>query len=81
MFTAMLTDPDGPDGPDAGEITDLKWQWAKSSSRNGSYRDIDKAIMSTYMPDDDDIGSYLRGHGELRRPGGFRQERDGEVCQ
>ena len=59
-FTATHTDPDGPDGPDAGEITDLKWQWAKSMTMDGSYSDIDKAIMIRYTPQDDDIDSYLR---------------------
>ena len=57
MFNATHTDPDGPD---AGDITDLKWQWAKSSSRNGTYSDIDDAIASSYTPQDGDIGSYLR---------------------
>ena len=51
--TATHTDPDGT-------ISDLKWQWAKSRSKNGSYPDIDDAILSTYTPDDDDVGYYLR---------------------
>ena len=53
VFTATLTDPDGPD-------SDLKWQWAKASSRSGSYSDIDDAIASSYTPQDVDNGSYLR---------------------
>ena len=52
-FNATLTDPDGAN-------SNLKWQWAKSSSRNGSYSDIDDAIASGYTPQDGDIGSYLR---------------------
>ena len=56
-FNATLTDPDGPDDD---EITDLKWQWAKSSSRNGSYSDIDDAVAIGYTPQDGDIDSYLR---------------------
>ena len=52
-FNAVLTDPDGA-------TPDLKWQWAKSSSRSGTYSDIDKAIASGYTPQDADIGSYLR---------------------
>ena len=52
-FNATLTDPDG-------DVTGETWQWAKSSSRSGSYSDIDKAIMSSYTPQDGDIGSYLR---------------------
>ena len=49
LFTATHTDPDGPD---AGEITDLKWQWAKSSSRSRNYSDIDDAIARSYTPQD-----------------------------
>ena len=52
-FTAKLADPD--DG-----ISGTTWQWAKASSRNGSYRDIDSATSSTYTPVDADIGSSLR---------------------
>ena len=53
MFDATLTDPDGA-------VTGETWQWAKASSRSGSYTDIDKAIASSYTPQDADIGSYLR---------------------
>ena len=52
-FTADVTDPDGT-------VTDAKWQWAKAGSKNGSYRDIDKATSATYTPKDGDSGSYLR---------------------
>ena len=41
-------------------ISNAKWQWSKSSSKNGAYRPIDKATSATYMPKDGDIGSYLR---------------------
>ena len=58
LLTATHTDPDG--NMEDGTISDLKWQWAKSSSKNGSYTDIDDATMSAYTPDDDDIDSYLR---------------------
>ena len=57
LFTARHTDPDGPDD---GGITDLKWQWAKSSSRSRNYSDIDDAIARSYTPQDTDNGSYLR---------------------
>ena len=53
MFTATLTDPDG-------SISGTTWQWSKATSRNGSYRDIEDAIASSYEPGDPDIGSYLR---------------------
>ena len=52
-FKATHTDPD--DG-----ISDLKWQWAKASSKNGRYADIDKATGDAYEPVDGDIDSYLR---------------------
>ena len=53
VLTATHSDPDGG-------RSDLKWQWAKATAKNGSYSDIDKAISSTYEPDDDDTGHYLR---------------------
>ena len=52
-FTAMLEDPDTG-------VADEKWQWAKASSKNGSYRNIANATSATYTPTDDDLGSYLR---------------------
>ena len=52
-FTATLDDPDGA-------TSNAKWQWSKSSSKNGSYSAIDKATSATYTPKDGDIGSYLR---------------------
>ena len=59
-FTASLTDLDGFDG----DVPNPKWQWAKSSSKNGSYTDIDGAEAATYTPTDavdkSDIGDYLR---------------------
>ena len=53
VFTAEVTDPD--DG-----VADIKWQWAKAGSKNGTYRDIDDATSGTYTPEDADSGSYLR---------------------
>ena len=52
-FTAKIDDPDGA-------VSDAKWQWAKASSKNGTYRDIDKATSEMYTPKDADSGSYLR---------------------
>ena len=52
-FNATLMDPDGA-------VSGETWQWAKSSSRSGTYSDIDDAIASSYAPQDGDIGSYLR---------------------
>ena len=62
-ITASLTDPDGG-------ISGESWQWARSSSKNGTYTEISTATLATYTPDDDDKGKYLRakvtytdGHG------------------
>ena len=56
-FTASLADLDGA-------ATNLKWQWAKSRSKNGSYTDIDNAEAMAYMPTDasgeSDVAYYLR---------------------
>ena len=52
-ITATLTDPDD-------SITGTTWQWAKASSRNGSYSNIEDATSMSYTPVAGDIGSYLR---------------------
>ena len=66
-FTANLTDLDG-------EVTNPKWQWAKSRSKNGSYTDIDNAEMETYEPTDasgkSDIDYYLRATVSYTDPEG-----------
>ena len=63
MFNATLTDPDSvSDTNTTGSITTgVTWKWAKASSRNGSYTDIEEdATSMSYTPVDADIGSYLR---------------------
>ena len=53
-FTAELEDPDGSQ-------RNLKWQWSRSRSQNGSYADIeDDADADTYSPKTGDVGYYLR---------------------
>ena len=52
-FTATLADPDE-------SIAGTTWKWAKASSMNGSYVDIEDATSRAYTPADKDIGSYLR---------------------
>ena len=52
-FTATLDDPDG-------DTSNEKWQWSKSSSKNGAYSPIDTATSATYTPKDGGIGDYLR---------------------
>ena len=64
-LTASLTDPDGPTNSSPPvtntEITPtVSWQWAKSSSANGPWTDIDGETNAAYTPVAADIGSYLR---------------------
>ena len=67
-FTASLTDLDG-------DVTNPKWQWAKSRSKNGSYTDIDNAEMATYLQPTDasgksDVDYYLRATVSYTDPEG-----------
>ena len=67
-FTAVLTDPDG-------NATNLKWQWAKSRNKNGSYTDIDdNAEAAIYTPTDasgkSDVGYFLRATVSYTDPEG-----------
>ena len=52
-FTAVLSDPD------LG-IANRMWQWAKSSTRDGTYTDISGATRSSYRPVADDLDDFLR---------------------
>ena len=62
-FTTEVTDLDGA-------VSDEKWQWAKASSKSGSYSDIDLATSKVYMPKDADAGSYLRAKVTYEDPEG-----------
>ncbi len=62
VFTATLEDDDEPSG--------TAWQWHRTSNRNAAGNAITDATSSSYTPDVDDLGSYLRvvvsyddGHG------------------
>ena len=50
---ATLTDPDKG-------VTNVTWQWAKSTTQNGSYTDITSATSDSYSPTDDDVGEFLK---------------------
>ena len=50
---ATLADSDG------GE-KNVMWQWSKSDTSNGTFTDIDKATMDTYMVMDADLDMYLK---------------------
>ena len=52
-LTATLVDPDGSE-------SDHKWQWARASSRNGRFIDIQEENRESYTPVQDDTGKYLR---------------------
>ena len=58
MFTATLTDIDGP----ADLTGSAEWQWSRSLSKSSGWVDIDKATKSAYEPDEDgeDEDYYLR---------------------
>ena len=62
-LTATNSDPDG-------SVSNLKWQWAKSMTMDGTYEDIDKAISSTYTPKDADIDYYLQVTASYTDPEG-----------
>ena len=70
-FTATLTDPDETPGNPATSIT---WQWAKSSTKDGTYTDIEGAESATYMPTDasgkSDVGHYLQATASYTDPQG-----------
>ena len=61
---ASVTDPDGESGQRPPitdtEIDTVSWQWAKSSSANGPWTNINGQIEAAYTPVAADIGSYLR---------------------
>ena len=64
MFTATLTDLDGP-----ADLTGrAEWQWSRSQSASGGWEDIDKATSSMYTPDVDgaDSGYYLRATAKYK---------------
>ena len=67
--TASLSDVDGA-------VSDVKWQWAKSDSADGTYTDIKGATASSYTPvatDDPattDDGDYLRATARYTDPEG-----------
>ena len=63
MLTATDSDPDGT-------VADLKWQWAKSMTMDGTYENIDKAMSSTYTPKDADIDYYLQVTASYNDPEG-----------
>ena len=61
-MSAELVDDDGPTG--------TTWQWYRTSSRGSTGSEITNADLRVYIPDADDVGSYLRavasyddGHG------------------
>ena len=55
-MTATLTEPDGD--PNSN---DIDWQWARGSSRAGTYTDIEEdGNEVSYTPVEDDVGKYLR---------------------
>ena len=52
-LTASVEDPDGG-------VTSVTWQWAKSSTKSGTYADISGATSASYTPAADDEDAWLR---------------------
>ena len=52
-LTASVEDPDGG-------VTSVTWQWAKSSTKGGTYADISGATSASYTPAAGDAGAWLR---------------------
>ena len=52
-LTATLTDPDG-------DISDLTWQWQRSTNRDSGWADIFAATSGTYIPTGAHANYYLR---------------------
>ena len=66
VATTLTATPSDPDG----DLSDPKWQWSKSMSRNGSYADIEDANASTYTPKTDDTSYYLMAQVTYEDPEG-----------
>ncbi len=70
-FTATLTDPDATDDDSTSNVT---WQWAKSTTKNGAYTDIEGAESAIYTPTDatgkSDVGYYLQATASYTDPQG-----------
>ena len=66
VATELTATPSDPDG----DLSDPKWQWSKSMSRNGSYADIEDANASTYTPKTDDTSYYLMAQVTYEDPEG-----------
>ena len=54
VLTATHGDPDG------AVSSSEEWQWSKSSSKSGSYADIEDAEAAMYTPTSADVGYFLR---------------------
>ncbi len=52
-ITASLSDPDG-------SLSSMQWQWSRSEDGATNWEDIAGASTSSYTPDADDEGMYLR---------------------
>ena len=71
--TTALTDIDSvTDANPAGTVTaeDITWKWAKSSSKTGTYTDIDGETSPAYTPKPADKDMYLRATASYTDPQG-----------
>ena len=77
-LTATLSDDDRVTG---GTVT---WQWARSSSKTGTFTEIkdaastcDTSVPECYKPDKDDIGKYLRARASYNDEHGDKKTANG----
>ena len=79
VITATLTDEDSTQG-NGGDLTSREWQWARGSSRTGSFTDIETADANgaetaSYTPAPDDINKHLRVTVTYTDPEGSGKEK------
>ena len=78
-ITATLTDEDST-VDDGSDLTSRKWQWARGSSRTGSFTDIETvdangAETEAYTPGSSDVNHYLRVTVTYTDPQGSAKEK------
>ena len=60
---AAIVDPDGSEADTTATTIpadDVEWQWSRSTSRTGTFTDIEDAESASYTPDSGDVNRYLR---------------------
>ena len=81
-LTATLTDEDSTQA-NGGDLTSREWQWARGSSRRGSFTDIEATMgvdangaeTDAYTPGSSDVNHYLRVTVTYTDPQGSAKEK------